>query len=631
MRMDYVPHGNADSTAVMEQRKDNGNETEVCKSNGSWEPSVLSTIGKETLYFAGHKICIWESLDSFGSVIWPAALSLCRYLESSGSVLDLFDKAVLELGAGTGLVSIATCLLGAWVTATDLSPVLGNLRCNLSRNTRGRCRYTPQVAELSWSWDLDASFPRSVYHYDYVLAADVVYHHEYLPQLLETMKHFCQDGTTLIWANKTRFQSDHEFEERFNSTFSTQLLEDDGEVKIYAATRKEEGIPFEEDVESWDYETEDEDKDEERASVRDCECPDERNEENSLNVDDKVDINEENGDLSFEMRMENVGEGRIFGEEMKYGELKTDTKMRDDAELIASEETKNQDEFNNKMVKGVMESVEALQECDTAVEDGEDISESGDGNQEDSDAEKDEDQASDCDEQTPEKGIEKDKQQESRKSWVPMVYSRPDRELFSFMGQKISIEESFDSYGATVWPASPALCQFLESPRGRSVIDLKDKTVLELGAGTGLLSVVITLLGARLTVTDLPEILGNLTYNLNRNTRGLRRHEPCIKQLFWGQNLEENFPQNTFKYDYVLATDVVYHHDFLRELMITMIHFCQPMTTIIWANKVRYASDLGFIDDFFSYFDAKLLEEIDDVRIYMGQCKRGGRQDAITG
>ncbi|TRY92771.1 hypothetical protein DNTS_024845 [Danionella cerebrum] len=178
---------------------------------------------------------------------------------------------------------------------------------------------------------------------------------------------------------------------------------------------------------------------------------------------------------------------------------------------------------------------------------------------------------------------------------------------------------------------SPALCQFLESPRGRSVIDLKDKTVLELGAGTGLLSVVITLLGARLTVTDLPEILGNLTYNLNRNTRGLRRHEPCIKQLFWGQNLEENFPQNTFKYDYVLATDVVYHHDFLRELMITMIHFCQPMTTIIWANKVRYASDLGFIDDFFSYFDAKLLEEIDDVRIYMGQCKRGGRQDAITG
>uniref|UniRef100_A0A672SLS4 Methyltransferase 21C, AARS1 lysine n=1 Tax=Sinocyclocheilus grahami TaxID=75366 RepID=A0A672SLS4_SINGR len=206
----------------------------------SWEPSVLSTIGKEIHYFAGHEISIWESLDSFGSVIWPAALALCRYLETNQATVDLVDKAVLEIGAGTGLISIVASLLGAWVTATDLPEVLGNLRCNLSRNTWGRCRYTPQVAELSWGYELDKTFPHSVYRYDYILAADMVYHHDYLAELLVTMRHFCQPGTTLIWANKTRFDSDLVFVENFKKTFNTNLLADNGDVKIYSATTREE-------------------------------------------------------------------------------------------------------------------------------------------------------------------------------------------------------------------------------------------------------------------------------------------------------------------------------------------------------------------------------------------------------
>lgn len=126
------------------------------------------------------------------------------------------------------------------MTATDLPEVLGNLRCNLSRNTRGRCRYTPQVAELSWGYELDKTFPHSVYRYDYILAADVVYHHDLLAELLVTMRHFCQPGTTLIWANKTRFDSDLVFVENFKKTFNTTLLADNGEVKIYSATMKDE-------------------------------------------------------------------------------------------------------------------------------------------------------------------------------------------------------------------------------------------------------------------------------------------------------------------------------------------------------------------------------------------------------
>jgi len=93
---------------------------------------------------------------------------------------------------------------GAWVTATDLPDVLSNLNFNLSRNTRGRCRYTPQVAALTWGQDVKQNFPSSVYHYNYVLCTDVVYHHSFLEDLLITMQYFCKPGTTVLLANKVR-------------------------------------------------------------------------------------------------------------------------------------------------------------------------------------------------------------------------------------------------------------------------------------------------------------------------------------------------------------------------------------------------------------------------------------------
>ncbi len=40
------------------------------------------------------------------------AVTLCQYLEKNREQVDLLDKAVLELGAGTGLVSIVASLLG---------------------------------------------------------------------------------------------------------------------------------------------------------------------------------------------------------------------------------------------------------------------------------------------------------------------------------------------------------------------------------------------------------------------------------------------------------------------------------------------------------------------------------------
>lgn len=103
---------------------------------------------REVYYFADEKITIAEGLDSYAGMIWPAvscisvklstrfcinlifwshflrlccrsdpshssqALALCHYLDSNRQPFNLVDKAVLELGAGTGLVSVVAALLG---------------------------------------------------------------------------------------------------------------------------------------------------------------------------------------------------------------------------------------------------------------------------------------------------------------------------------------------------------------------------------------------------------------------------------------------------------------------------------------------------------------------------------------
>ncbi|XP_072332045.1 protein-lysine methyltransferase METTL21C-like [Scyliorhinus torazame] len=214
------------------------------KSSGDvhriWSPSVFGYFPKECYLFAGYEITIHESVDHFGAVTWPGAVELCHFLENHWTEFNLNDKNVIELGAGTGLVSIVAGLLGAYVTSTDLTCAVGNLQSNLMRNTRWRSKHQPQVKELVWNADLDKSFPQSVHHYDYVLAADVVYHHDCLDDLLATFDYFCQPGSVILWANKLRFNSDYTFLEKFKATFDTIVLADipQSETVIIKGTMK---------------------------------------------------------------------------------------------------------------------------------------------------------------------------------------------------------------------------------------------------------------------------------------------------------------------------------------------------------------------------------------------------------
>ncbi|XP_028999269.1 methyltransferase like 21e [Betta splendens] len=206
-----------------------------------FHPSVNGPESWEGYVFSGLEIRVKESTDLYGAVLWPSAMVLCHFLETSQDKHNLTDKNVIELGAGTGLVTIVSSLLGAKVTSTDLPEVLGNLQYNVTRNTKDRCKYIPLVTELIWGQDVERRFPRATHRFDYILAADVVYAHPYLDELMDTFDHLCQEDTQILWAMRFRLDPENSFVERFQQRFHVEELYDlpSLSIKLYRAWRKD--------------------------------------------------------------------------------------------------------------------------------------------------------------------------------------------------------------------------------------------------------------------------------------------------------------------------------------------------------------------------------------------------------
>ncbi|XP_044208029.1 methyltransferase like 21e isoform X1 [Thunnus albacares] len=206
-----------------------------------FHPSLLGPEAWEGYMFSDLKIRIKESTDLYGAVLWPSAMVLCHFLETNRDKYNLTEKNVIELGAGTGLVTIVSSLLGAKVTSTDLPDVLGNLQYNVMCNTKGRCKYTPLVTDLIWGQEVEQRFPRATHCFDYILAADVVYAHPYLEELMDTFDHLCQENTQILWAMRFRLDPENSFVDRFRERFHLEELYNlpSLSIKLYRAWRKD--------------------------------------------------------------------------------------------------------------------------------------------------------------------------------------------------------------------------------------------------------------------------------------------------------------------------------------------------------------------------------------------------------
>ncbi|NXN14529.1 MT21A methyltransferase, partial [Indicator maculatus] len=215
-----------------------------------------------TYRFASHTIRIRQDWQRLGvaAVVWDAAVVLCAYLEIGG--IELQDRSVIELGAGTGLLGIVATLLGkgfffelrslyskcciyghvllyclgAHVTITDRAAALEFLESNVQANLPSELRPRAVVKELTWGKDLSNFSPGA---FDFILGADIVYLEETFADLLQTLEHLCSEHTVILLSCRIRYERDQKFLKMLSGRFSVYEVHYDAskDVHIYKAQR----------------------------------------------------------------------------------------------------------------------------------------------------------------------------------------------------------------------------------------------------------------------------------------------------------------------------------------------------------------------------------------------------------
>jgi len=132
--------------------------------------------------------------------------------------------------------------------------------------------------------------------------------------------------------------------------------------------------------------------------------------------------------------------------------------------------------------------------------------------------------------------------------------------------------------GGKLWDSATVLIRFLESR------DLKEKTVLELGAGTGAVGIACALLGASdVLITDLPQVVPLISANI---ANILNAH---ASPLVWGIP-----PYTEREFDIVVMSDVVYDPEFYQPLVDTLRGL--EYDTVVWAHRSRHPDEYLFFE-----------------------------------
>lgn len=97
------------------------------------------------------------------------------------------------------------------------------------------------MTELTWGQEVEHRFPRDTHYFDYILAADVVYSHPYLEELMATFDHLCQETTEILWAMRFRLDPENSFVDLFRQRFHLEQLYDlpSLSIKLFRAWRKD--------------------------------------------------------------------------------------------------------------------------------------------------------------------------------------------------------------------------------------------------------------------------------------------------------------------------------------------------------------------------------------------------------
>ncbi|XP_067894318.1 EEF1A lysine methyltransferase 3-like [Heterodontus francisci] len=153
---------------------------------------------------------------------------------------------------------------------------------------------------------------------------------------------------------------------------------------------------------------------------------------------------------------------------------------------------------------------------------------------------------------------------------------------FQFCGYDLQINRYMcENLGvsAFVWDCGITLCQFFQRER----MNFSRMKVIELGSGTGIVGILVALLGGQVTLTDQSHVLKQIERNVSDNIPASCGHSPTIKALSWGFD-HMHFPND---YDIILGSDIVYYPLDYPLLLQTLRHLSNQRTTIYIATEMR--------------------------------------------
>ncbi|KAF8204866.1 putative methyltransferase-domain-containing protein [Pholiota molesta] len=140
--------------------------------------------------------------------------------------------------------------------------------------------------------------------------------------------------------------------------------------------------------------------------------------------------------------------------------------------------------------------------------------------------------------------------------------------------------------GGLAWPAGQILASYLVQ-KGPEYF--KNKNVLELGSGTGLVGLAIGAFGFATTVwiTDQAPLLPIMNRNILLNKLEERVH---VAELNWGASIPADIPRP----DVIIAADCVYFEPAFPLLVQTLSDLAEASTEILFCYKKRRKADKRF-------------------------------------
>ncbi|KAG7238542.1 hypothetical protein INR49_030815 [Caranx melampygus] len=141
--------------------------------------------------------------------------------------------------------------------------------------------------------------------------------------------------------------------------------------------------------------------------------------------------------------------------------------------------------------------------------------------------------------------------------------------------------------GCVVWDAAIVLAKYLETKQfydpSKGVNVWAGRSVVELGAGTGVVGLMAATLGAQVAVTDLEELQTLLKVNIHENQALISSGSITAKVLKWGNDVSEFLPLP----HYILMADCIYYEQSIVPLVECLKMLSGPETCIICCYEQR--------------------------------------------